>query len=65
MKSIKYVFRLKAYKSICDLLITFADQLSSSNASLKELEYASCEDQQMVLNEFVQQHVFSTQQEGE
>lgn len=47
------------------MLITFADQLSSSNASLKDLEYSSSEEQQMVLNEFVQHHVFSTQQEGE
>lgn len=54
----------QAYKSICDLLITFADQLSTSNPELKELEYSASENQQNVLNDFVQQYVFSTQQEG-
>lgn len=53
-----------AYKSICDLLITFSDQLSTHNSALKPLEYIASADQYEVLNNFVQLHVFSTQQEG-
>lgn len=49
---------------MCDLLITFSDQLSTDNAALKELEYVASVDQQQVLNDFVQNNVFSTQQEG-
>lgn len=49
---------------MCDLLITFADQLSNTNPNLKELEYVASAEQQQVLNEFVQKYVFSTHQEG-
>lgn len=49
---------------MCDLLITFADQLSNTNPNLKELEYAASTEEQQVLNDFVQKYVFSTQQEG-
>lgn len=58
-------FFSQAYKSICDLLVTFADQqLGNTNVALKELEYVPSEEQQHVLNDFVQKYVFTTQQEG-
>lgn len=55
----------QAYQSICDLLITFSDQLSrSENTNLRSLEYKSTLDEQLVLNNFVQHYVFSLKQEG-
>lgn len=54
----------QAFNSICDLLITFSDQLSTENPALKDLEYVASVNQQQVLNDFVQNNVFSTQQEG-
>ncbi|KAG4065478.1 hypothetical protein HA402_009039 [Bradysia odoriphaga] len=52
-----------AFNSICDLLITFSDQLSTDNLALRDLEYVASASQQQVLNDFVQNNVFSTQQE--
>ncbi|GBP12511.1 Cohesin subunit SA-2, partial [Eumeta japonica] len=55
-----------AYQSICDLLITFSDQLSrSENTHVRNLEYKSTLDEQLVLNNFVQHYVFSLKQEGD
>lgn len=53
-----------AFKSICDLLITFSDQLGLINPVCRKLHYVSNADQQAVLNGFVQQHVFAIQEEG-
>ncbi|KAM7358049.1 stromal antigen [Cochliomyia hominivorax] len=53
-----------AYQSICDLLITFSDQLSrNENTNVRSLEYKSTLDEQLVLNNFVQHYVFSLKQE--
>lgn len=53
-----------AYITICDLLIIFSDQLSTNNSIyLQKLEYESSPAQKAILNYFVQQHVFSMQQE--
>lgn len=54
----------QAFNSICDLLITFSEQLSLDNGALKDLEYVASANQQQALNDFVQNNVFSTQQEG-
>lgn len=53
-----------AFKSICDLLIMFSDQLGNINNVLRKLQYISTPDQQAVLNGFIQQYVFATQEEG-
>lgn len=51
--------------SICDLLIIFSDQLSTNeNSGVQKLEYRPSNDQQLILNDFVQQYVFTMQQEG-
>ncbi|GAB0097039.1 SA [Sergentomyia squamirostris] len=54
-----------AYMTICDLLISFSDQLATNaNAPhLQILEYEASQDMQMVLNEFVQKCVFALQQD--
>ncbi|XP_023305203.2 cohesin subunit SA-1 isoform X2 [Lucilia cuprina] len=55
-----------AYQSICDLLITFSDQLSrNENVNVRSLEYKSTLDEQLVLNNFVQHYVFSLKHEDE
>lgn len=59
--SADYCIFLQAFKSICDLLITF----SNVNTALKKLQYVSTADQQAVLNNFVQQYVFSAPEKGE
>lgn len=52
-----------AFKSICDLLIMFSDQIGTINPVLRKLHYVSTNEQQTILNAFVQQYVFSTQEE--
>ncbi|XP_055322653.1 cohesin subunit SA-1 isoform X2 [Sitodiplosis mosellana] len=52
-----------AFKSICDLLIIFSDVLGTINPVYKKLHYVSTAEQQAVLNGFVQQYVFATQEE--
>lgn len=66
-KSLSTLFHyllLQAFKSICDLLIIFSDQLGLVNPLFKRLHYVSTSDQQSVLNGFVQQSVFAVQEEG-
>lgn len=46
------------------MLITFSDQVGSTNVVLRKLHYVSTTSQQAVLNGFVQQYVFSAQEEG-
>lgn len=53
----------QAFKSICDLLIIFSDVLGTTNPFYKKLHYVSTAEQQAVLNGFVQQYVFATQEE--
>lgn len=53
-----------AFKSICDLLIMFSDHIGSTNPVLKKLHFVSTSEQQAILNLFVQQYVFSAQEEG-
>lgn len=62
--TIDFIVHLQAFKSICDLLITFSDQVGSTNVVLRKLHYISTASQQAVLNGFVQQYVFSAQEEG-
>lgn len=52
-----------AYKSICDLLVIFSDQIGNTNPILRKLNYISTAAQQSVLNGFLQQYVFSPQEE--
>lgn len=54
----------QAFKSICDLLIQFSDQLSTINPMFRKLHYISNAEQQAALNGFVQQAVFAIQEEG-
>lgn len=50
--------------SICDLLIIFSEQLANNNnTNLQTLEYEADTEQQTVLDDFVQLHVFTTVQE--
>lgn len=53
-----------AFKSICDLLIMFSDQIGATNVVLRKLHFIATNEQQAILNSFVQQYVFSTQEEG-
>lgn len=56
---------LKAYQSICDLLIIFSDQLSrNENPNVRSLEYKSTLDEQLILNNFVKHYVFTLKQDG-
>lgn len=59
------VIQEAAYTAICDLLIVFSDQLSTNQNSpqLKPLEYEANPNQVLMLNDFVQRHVFAIEQE--
>ncbi|XP_035908053.1 cohesin subunit SA-1 [Anopheles stephensi] len=53
-----------AFMSICDLLVVFSDQLqSNADENIQSLVYSPNEEQQLLLNEFVQTTVFATEQE--
>uniref|UniRef100_A0A182JTG5 SCD domain-containing protein n=1 Tax=Anopheles christyi TaxID=43041 RepID=A0A182JTG5_9DIPT len=53
-----------AFMSICDLLVVFSDQLRGhADENIQSLVYAPNEEQQQLLNEFVQTTVFATEQE--
>ena len=50
--------------SVCDLLIIFSDQLlTNDSVCIRKLEYKPSDDQHVILNQFVQEHVFSLQLE--
>ncbi|XP_053673037.1 cohesin subunit SA-1 [Anopheles nili] len=53
-----------AFMSICDLLVVFSDQLrSNTDDNIQSLVCTPSEEQQSLLNDFVQTTVFATEQE--
>lgn len=55
----------EAYISICDLLVVFSDQLTSSNTTiLNDLVFEPDKQMQLMLNDFIQTYVFIPEQDG-
>ncbi|XP_065166876.1 cohesin subunit SA-1 isoform X2 [Atheta coriaria] len=57
--------REEAYICLCDLLVTFSDQLHTTSSHLTELSCEPDKNLQLLLNEFVQSYVFVPQQDSE
>ncbi|KFB52898.1 AGAP006998-PA-like protein [Anopheles sinensis] len=52
-----------AYMSLCDLLVVFSNQLRShADENIQSLVFTPNDEQQVLLNEFVQTNVFATEQ---
>ncbi|KAJ8679967.1 hypothetical protein QAD02_015754 [Eretmocerus hayati] len=63
---IPVLLREEAYNTICDLLVIFCNQLNSQkNPLLHQLVYEPDQDKQDMLNEFIQEYVFSETDDDE
>ncbi|CAG9863575.1 unnamed protein product [Phyllotreta striolata] len=59
------IIKEEAYIGLCDLLIVFSEQLSSTSTSLAELTCSPDKNLQALLNEFVQTYVFVPEQDAD
>ncbi|XP_043289735.1 cohesin subunit SA-2 isoform X2 [Venturia canescens] len=60
------ILREEAYNTICDLLVVFCNQLNSlSNPLLHQLVYEPDLQMQSMLNRFIQEYVFSEEEDDE
>lgn len=57
--------REESYLCLCDLLVVFSEQLSSTSPNLSELACEPDRNLQILLNEFVQNYVFVPEQTAE
>jgi hypothetical protein len=58
-------FVSQAYLTICDVLVTFCNQLASNpNPAISELIYEADEELLSVLDSFIQSYVFIYEDEG-